>query len=59
VLNDDHFAAWRQHILPSESELRWRKIAWLPTFSDGLVAADAQQMPLLLWVMNGHPLGCT
>ena len=58
-LNAGNFDAWRKHILPSADELRWQTIAWHASFSEGLVAADARQMPLLLWVMNGHPLGCT
>ena len=26
---------------------------------EGIVAADVAGKPLLLWTMNGHPLGCT
>ena len=51
--------AWREHILPTDAELAWQKIGWLPTFTEGLVRADASDRPVLLWVMNGHPLGCT
>ena len=31
----------------------------LTTFKDGILAADTAGKPLLLWTMNGHPLGCT
>jgi len=51
--------AWRDHILPGEGQLRWEEIGWIPTFAGGVRAAEARQRPLLLWVMNGHPLGCT
>ena len=50
---------WRLHQRPSHDELAWREIPWLSTFTEGVLAADAQEKPLLFWAMNGHPLGCT
>jgi hypothetical protein len=58
-LNDRNYAEWRKHILPDTGELAWRQIPWATTFKDGIVTADAAGKPLLLWTMNGHPLGCT
>lgn len=58
-LTDKNYEIWRNHILPDLSEMAWTKIPWLSTFHDGIVAADAEGKPLLLWTMNGHPLGCT
>jgi len=58
-LNDSNYEIWRDHILPEASEMAWEEIPWLTTFKDGILAADAAQKPLLLWTMNGHPLGCT
>lgn len=51
--------AWRDHIAPRAVETRWQQIDWRPTLGDGLRDAAAEQRPLLLWLMNGHPLGCT
>ena len=51
--------AWRDHLAPSEQEERWRSIPWAATLGDGLAAAARTERPLLLWLMNGHPLGCT
>jgi hypothetical protein len=34
-------------------------VHWLPTFWDGVIAAQKQEKPILLWAMNGHPLACT
>ncbi|MCH6588501.1 MAG: hypothetical protein IH805_09350 [Proteobacteria bacterium] len=51
--------AWREHLEPAGRELRWESIGWLPTFGEGLLRADREGKPLLLWTMNGHPLGCT
>lgn len=55
----ESLAAWRAHLLPAEAELRWETIPWHATFAAGLRAASEQARPLLLWAMNGHPLGCT
>ena len=58
-LDERNLAGWRDHILPDESELAFERIGWLPTFAEGIARAGAEDKPLLLWVMNGHPLGCT
>jgi hypothetical protein len=58
-LTEETYEVWRDHILPDSSEMAWEKISWLSTFKDGILAANVQQKPLLLWTMNGHPLGCT
>ena len=50
---------WRDHVRPTSAELAFEAIAWIPNFAEGLQQADAQGKPLLLWAMNGHPLGCT
>lgn len=59
ALSDENYAAWRDHILPKDDELEYLRIPWLLTFADGLAEAARQDKPLLLWTMNGHPLGCT
>lgn len=59
VLSDASFASWRERILTKETELLWGKLPWLTTYADGLEHAAAKDKPLLLWAMNGHPLGCT
>ncbi|MGE4618387.1 MAG: hypothetical protein AAEJ04_01105 [Planctomycetota bacterium] len=50
--------AWAQAILPGAEEA-WLTIPWHATLHEGLRAAGLEQKPLLLWLMNGHPLGCT
>ena len=50
---------WREHLLPDAADLRFAQVAWAPTFMDGVQQASELQRPLLLWLMNGHPLGCT
>ena len=58
-LNEMTYDMWKEFIKPTKDELAWAEIPWRSTFYDGLVESDREQKPLLLWVMNGHPLGCT
>lgn len=47
-------------LLEPEAEARaWQSIPWRTSFHAGLAAAAESKRPLLLWLMNGHPLGCT
>jgi hypothetical protein len=58
-LDADTLAAWQACIEPDAAELSFERIPWLPSYVEGVQVANAQRMPLLLWIMNGHPLGCT
>ena len=58
-LNDQTFAAWRDRIRPQAAERCFETVHWLPTFWDGVMAAQKEDRPILLWAMNGHPLACT
>ena len=49
----------REAVLPSESDEQWRTIPWHDTLGGAVLEADEQERPVLLWAMNGHPLGCT
>ena len=59
ILTSENWDVWKSYIQPLSSELAWTQIPWVTTFSEGINLARTQQRPLLLWVMNGHPLGCT
>lgn len=48
----------REHVLPTEDEERWTEIPWRSTFWDGIQDAREKDRPVVLWAMNGHPLGC-
>ena len=50
---------WRSHVRPDASEAAAESIDWLPDMVSGLRRSEAEGRPLLLWLMNGHPLGCT
>ena len=58
-LDADNFSQWCELIRTRDSELAWQQLPWLASFHQGLVEAARENKPLLLWVMNGHPMGCT
>ncbi len=53
------FEEVRAHVLPSEEELVWKRLGWRASLWEGVLAAQQLEKPILLWAMNGHPLGCT
>ena len=59
TLTEETCSAVREHVLPSLEEQAWRSIPWIDTLAAGVLEADARKRPLLIWVMNGHPLGAT
>ena len=48
-----------EYVVPGEDEMKWRSIPWRPTLLDGLQDGSKERKPVLLWAMNGHPLGTT
>lgn len=52
-------AEWRAAIAPSDAEREWTTIGWRPSFWQAVLEANRTDKPVLLWAMNGHPLGCT
>ncbi len=53
------YARWRDYLLPSASEQSHRTIPWRASVLHGLIDAQKQDKPILLFLMNGHPLGCS
>jgi hypothetical protein len=53
------YAKWRDYLRPSPSEQSHRKVAWRASVLQGVVDAHKQDKPLVILLMNGHPLGCT
>ena len=55
-------AAWEsvhQLVKPHEGEGDWAAIPWLTSLWEARQTAAAKGKPILLWEMDGHPLGCT
>jgi hypothetical protein len=55
--DDAAFTSQRDAILPTGGESAWRTVPWGAELGAALAAADRAQKPVLLWAMNGHPLG--
>lgn len=49
----------RDFVLPTEKEIGWQAIPWRSDFGQAVAEASHKEMPLLIWAMNGDPLGCT
>lgn len=45
-------------VLPSASENRWMEVPWRTNLAEALAEGARTNKPILLWVMNGNPLGC-
>jgi hypothetical protein len=56
-LNDHSFARWREYIIPKGDELAYEQIAWKLSFWEGVIAAQREDKPILLYAMTGHPCG--
>jgi len=58
-LTRDNRSEWMAAIEPDATETAYRDIAWRNKFWPAVEEARALGRPILLWTMNGHPLGCT
>lgn len=53
------YAKRRHQILPNSVEQSYRKIPWRASVLQGIVDAQKGDKPIMIVLMNGHPLGCT
>ena len=52
------FARLHQAIKPRPEQRRWTQIPWEIDLWEARRLAREAGKPILLWAMNGHPLGC-
>jgi len=52
------FERWVEYIRPSEEEACWNDVQWRQSFREGVRDSQIEGKPILLWAMNGHPMGC-
>ena len=57
-ITQEQFAKLRAVIPPAASEQKWTRIPWLTSLWEARRQAAEQGKPILLWEMDGHPLGC-
>jgi hypothetical protein len=53
------FARTQALIKPRPSEDKWSQIPWRTSLWQARRQAASEGKPILLWEMDGHPLGCT
>ena len=54
-----NFAKVQRYLTPKAEELVWERVPWRPALWAAVTEAQKRDRPILLWTMNGHPLGCT
>lgn len=55
----DNIDRWIAYIRPKPAELGFEENRWKATFWEAVVESQRTNKPILLWAMNGHPMGCT
>jgi hypothetical protein len=58
-LTQENFSYLQGLIKPSTGEDQWTQIPWMTSLWQARKRAAAEGKPILLWEMDGHPLGCT
>ena len=46
-------------VTPDAGEDEWTQIPWRTSLWEARIEAAREGKPILLWEMDGHPLGCT
>ena len=57
-IKPEQFAKVQALIKPDQTEDEWAKIPWMTDLWQARQVAAKQGKPILLWEMDGHPLGC-
>jgi hypothetical protein len=58
-IKEAEFARLHALIKPAAGEDRWAGVPWRTDLWAARTEAAARGKPILLWEMDGHPLGCT
>ena len=58
-LTPQQFGKLHALIKPVPGEDKWAEIPWLTDLWEARRRAAGEGKPILLWEMDGHPLGCT
>ena len=46
-------------IIAKPAEEKWLSIPWRINLSQARIDAQKAKKPIFMWIMNGHPMGCT
>ena len=59
VLDSAKFRSLHSAVAPGGDDERWTEIPWITDLNAARAAAARESKPLFMWIMDGHPLGCT
>jgi hypothetical protein len=59
ALTPESLASLHALIKPQSGEDKWMQIPWRTSLTEARQQAAVAGKPILLWEMDGHPLGCT
>ena len=59
MLDLERFQALHAAVAPRGETERWSEIPWQTDLLAARAKGAREGKPLLMWVMDGHPLGCT
>jgi len=54
----ENIAALQALIKPRPAETRWEEIPWVVDLWDARQKAAREGKPIMLWEMDGNPMGC-
>ena len=54
----EQFEQLHKMIKPTAAETKWTQIPWMTELWDARQRAAREGKPILLWEMDGHPMGC-
>lgn len=57
-LDEAEFRRLHEELQPDQDS-PWRSIPWKISLLEAQRVAAAEQKPIFIWAMDGHPLGCT
>jgi hypothetical protein len=57
-IRSDRFDQLHALIRPGKDEEKWLQIPWQTSLWDARQKAAREGKPILIWEMDGHPLGC-
>jgi hypothetical protein len=59
VPDASNYERWLTFIQPDAKEQAYKEVDWRTQLWPAVQEARTLGRPILLWTMNGHPLGCT
>lgn len=57
-IKPEHFNKLHSIIMPNPDEEKFMQIPWMIDLWEARKKAASEDRPILLWEMDGHPLGC-